>query len=289
MNRFVLMVIVLFSIKSSMAQFENTETGARATGLNGAFTSLSNNSLAVFYNPSGLGQLKFREISVYYSPSVFGINELSQAAFSYAEPLKFGTAGLGIKSFGFDLYKELNIFLSFGKVFQKKIFLGLNVNYFYLNIQNYNSASSIGIDFGTLAYVTDFLKWGFTAKNLTGSVIGDSKEKIPQIYRTGVTFQFIDDLILIAEFEKDVRYPLSIKSGFEFSATEQVDLRSGISTEPVSFTAGIGFAYGIFQLDYTVNSHQDLGISHQGSVTINFGGNAAKKYYQDQLKNAFKQ
>ncbi len=45
------LVISIFAIKSSNAQFENTDIGARAIGLNGAFTSLSNNSLAVFYNP----------------------------------------------------------------------------------------------------------------------------------------------------------------------------------------------------------------------------------------------
>ncbi len=48
------------------AQFENTDIGARAIGLNGAFTSQSNNSLAIFYNPSGLGQMKYREVSVFY-------------------------------------------------------------------------------------------------------------------------------------------------------------------------------------------------------------------------------
>lgn len=291
MNRLVMMIIVMFWIKSSCAQFENTETGARATGLNGAYTSLSNNSLAVFYNPSGLGQLKFREISVYYSPSVFGISGLSQAALSFAEPIgsgNFGTIGLGIKSFGFELYRETNFILSFGKEFQQKVFLGLSLNYYNLNIQNYNSAAAFGLDAGALAYITDFMKWGFAAKNMTGSVIGSSKEKIPQVYRTGFTFQPSGNVLLILEAEKDVRYPLSIRSGFEYAVFEYAEIRSGLSTEPVSFSAGVGFNYDMFQIDYSVNNHQELGISHQGSVALNFGGPSAKKFYRDQLKNAFK-
>ncbi|MBK8981924.1 MAG: hypothetical protein IPM38_06275 [Ignavibacteria bacterium] len=288
MNRLAMMVIVLFSIKSSVAQFENTETGARATGLNGAFTSLSNNSLAVFYNPSGLGQLKFREISVYYGPEIFGVSGLSQAALSYTEPTGLGVFGAGVKTFGFELYRELTFSLSYGNVIREKVFLGVNANYYDLSIKNYNSASAFGLDIGAMAYITDFMKWGFSAKNLSGSSIGISKEKIPQVYRTGFTFQPLSNLLMIIEAEKDVKYPLSFRSGFEYSVYDIADLRTGISTEPVSFSAGIGLNYNMFQIDYTVNNHQELGISHQGSVTLNFGGGAAKRFYREQLKNAFK-
>ncbi|HRI85207.1 MAG TPA: hypothetical protein PK536_07140 [Ignavibacteria bacterium] len=288
MKRLAMMVIVLFSIKSSVAQFENTETGARATGLNGAFTSLSNNSLAVFYNPSGLGQLKFREISFYYGPEIFGVSGLSQAALSYAEPTGFGVFGAGVKTFGFELYRELTFILSYGNVVNEKVFLGVSANYYQLSIKNYNSASAFGIDAGAMAYFTDFMKWGFTAKNLSGSTIGISKEKIPQVYRTGFTFQPLSELLMILEAEKDVKYPLTFRTGFEYSVYDIADLRTGISTEPVSFSAGIGLNYRMFQIDYTVNNHQELGISHHGSVSINFGGSDSKKFYRDQLKNAFR-
>ncbi|MBS1519300.1 MAG: hypothetical protein JSS91_14550 [Bacteroidetes bacterium] len=288
MNRLVMMIIVLFMVKSSEAQFENTETGARAAGLNGAFTSVSNNSLAVFYNPSGLGQLKFREISVCYSPSLFGVSGLSQAAFSYAEPTEAGTFAVGIKTLGFELYRESVIKLSFGKVFKDRIFLGINADYFNLSIANYNSASALGLDIGAMAYISDFMKWGFAVNNLTGSKIGKTKEKIPQVYRTGLTFQPSENLILILEAEKDVKYPLSVRSGFEYSVLDLADLRAGISTEPVSFSGGIGLNYGLFQLDYSLYNHQELGITHQGTLSLNFGGKASGKYYRQQLKNSFR-
>lgn len=288
MIKSVTMFIVLLCIKSSMAQFENTDTGARAIGLNGAYTSISNNSIAVFYNPSGLGQIRFREISAFYTPSVFGISGLTQTSVSYAEPLSFGTVGSGIKTFGFDLYREFNLLLSYGNVIREKVFLGFSINYYDLSIQNYGSASSFGLDIGALAYITDFMRWGFAAKNMTGSTIGISKEKIPQVYNTGLTFQPKDDLLFVIEAEKDVRYPVSFRSGFEYVVFDQAEIRSGISTEPVSFTAGLGLVYGLFQLDYAINNHQDLGISHQGSITVNFGGSEAKKFYRKQLVNAFK-
>ena len=282
------LVISIFMVKSSKAQFEYTDIGARATGLNGAFTSLSDNSLAVFYNPSGLGQMKYREVSVFYGPSAFGIPEISTAALTYAEPLKLGTIGIGLKTFGFELYRETNLILSYGNSYRNKIFYGLNLNYYNLIIQNYNSASAFGIDAGGLAYLTDFLKWGFFAGNITGSKIGVSGQRISQVYKSGFTVQPRNDLNLVMEIEKDVRYPLSFRAGMEYFIYDFIDLRAGIGTEPVSFTGGVSINYNIFQIDYSVYDHQDLGITNQGSVTVNFGGSSSRKLAREQLKNAFK-
>ncbi len=289
MKRLTAAIIILlcFCAENSNAQFENTDIGARAAGLNGAFTSLSNNSLAIFYNPSGLGQLKYREVSVFYSPSPFGISEISTAALTYAEPLKFGTLGLGIRTYGFDLYRETNAILSYGNNFREKIFYGLNVNYYNLDIQNYNSASAFGADIGAMAYITDFLRWGFFAKNITGTKIGSSKEKLAQVYRTGLNAQPRNDINVILEFEKDVKYPLSVRGGMEYSVNDYADIRAGIGTEPTSFSGGITINYNIFQLDYAIYNYQDLGITNQGSLTVNFGGSKARDLAKEQLKKAF--
>lgn len=288
MKKVIMLTFIFMYSEISFGQFENTDIGARAIGLNGAFTSQSDNSLAVFYNPSGLGQMKYREISVFYSPSLFGVSEISTAALTYAEPLKFGTIGLGIKTFGFDLYRETSVSLSYGNNFRGKIFYGLNANIYNLKIQNYNSATAFGADAGAMAYITDFLKWGFFAKNLTGTKIGESKEKLAQVYRTGFTVQPRTDINLILEIEKDVRYPISFRGGMEYFINDYIDIRAGVGTEPATFSGGLTINYNIFQLDYAIYNYRDLGITNQGSLTINFGGNSARKLAKEQLKNAFK-
>ncbi len=283
----LVIVISLFAIKSSVAQFENTDIGARATGLNGAFTSLSNNSLAIFYNPAGLGQLRYREASIFYNPSPFGISEISTAALTYDEPLAIGTLGLGIKTYGFDLYRETSIIASYGNNFRNKLFYGINFNFYNLKIQNYNSAFTLGVDLGAMAYITSFLKWGFFAKNLSGSKIGESKQRLAQVYRTGITIQPRNDINFILDIEKDVKYPLSFRGGVEYSVNDFADLRCGVGTEPTSFAGGISLSYNFFQIDYAIYRYQDLGITNQGSVTINFGGMKARRIARDQLRNAF--
>jgi hypothetical protein len=271
----------------SRAQFENTDAGARTAALNGSFTSIADNSLAVFYNPSGLGQLTDREVSFYYSPAPYGITELATASFSYAEPTKLGTFGAGVKTYGFDLYREITALVSYGNSFRSKIYYGINLNFYNLNIKNYNSASSFGVDIGALAYLTSFLKWGFFGKNLTGSKIGQSKERIAQVFRTGFMLQPRTDLKFALETEKDVKYPFSFKAGFEYTIIEYIDIRAGIGSEPTNFSAGVGFSYSLFQFDYAMQNHPDLGFTHQGALTINFGGLDAKKSARERLQKIF--
>jgi len=278
---------LLLLARISFAQFEFTDIGAKAIGLNGAFTSMANNSLAIFYNPSGLGQMKFGEFSAFYSPAPFGLPELSVQALTYAQPTKFGVLGAGIKNYGFDLYREFNFILSYANVYKKKIYLGLNVNYFNLSIKNYNSASSFGLDAGAMIYMNKYLRWGFMGKNVTGATIGVSKEKLAQIYRTGLNYQPVDNINLMFEIEKDVKFPVSIRGGFEYSILDYVDLRAGVGSEPTSFAGGFGFYFSVFQLDYAINKSPDLGITHNGTLTLNFGGVKGRKLIRQQLKNAF--
>jgi len=287
LRKLLTIFILLISVNVSNSQFEFTDIGARAVGLNGAYTSLSDNSLAIFYNPAGLGQMKYRELSVFYSPAPFGLTELSTAALTYAEPFKFGTFGLGIKNYGYELYREINVLLSYGGKYKDRIFYGLNLNYYNLNIKNYNSASSFGIDAGLMAYLTKYLKWGFFGKNVTGSTIGITREKIAQVYRTGFTVTPRNDLNLIIEAEKDVKYPLSVRGGLEYRIMDYVVLRGGIGSEPAAITGGIGFNYKIFQIDYALYQSPDLGLTHQGTLTINFGGIKGKKESKEKLSKVF--
>jgi hypothetical protein len=280
---------MIFAAKNGKSQFENIDLGARAVAMNGAFTSVSNSSLAIFYNPAGLGQMKYRDFSVFYSPAPFGLSELSTAAVTFAQPMRYGIFGAGIRTYGFELYRETNALLSYGNGYKKKLFYGFNLNFYHLNIQNYGSAFSFGVDAGTMAYINKYLRWGFFGKNITGAKIGESREKIAQVYRTGLNYKPLNEAGLMLEIEKDVKYPVSVRAGFEYTLMDYVDLRAGVGNEPASFTGGIGINYNIFQLDYALYKSQDLGITHQGSLTVNFGGIIGRRETREQLKKAFEE
>ncbi len=77
-----------------------------------------------------------------------------------------------------------------------------------------------------MAYLTEFLRWGFFAGNITGAEIGESKQKLAQVYRTGLTVQPRSDVNMVMEFEKDVMYPLSFRGGLEYFVNDYIDLRA---------------------------------------------------------------
>ena len=286
MKRLILAILILWAVNLS-AQFENTDVGARPTALGGAFTSLSDNSLAIFYNPAGLGQVKYREFSAFYSPAPFGLTDLSTASLSYSEPLNFGTIGAAFKTYGFELYRENNFILSYGNSYKNKIYYGANLNLYNLHIQNYNNATAFGIDIGAMAYIAKFLQWGFFGKNITGTKIGESKEKIAQVYRTGLTFQPENNIRIIGEIEKDIKYPISVRGGLEYSVIDFLDIRFGVGSQPTIFSAGIGLNYNLFSFDYAFTKSEDLGFTHLGTVSVNFGGIKAKKESRDRLSKTF--
>jgi hypothetical protein len=285
-----IMVFVLSSFRISYSQFELLDIGAKPTSLGGAFTSLANNSNAVYYNPAGISQMPFREVSIFYSPAPFGLKELANGSLNFVEPTKFGAFGLSAKTYGFELYKEITATLTYANNYKKKIYYGANVNYYNLKIQNYGSASTFGIDLGVLAYLTDFLRWGFSACNLNRPTIGTQNDKLPQVYRTGVSVQIPsrNDVNFVLDVEKDTRYTASVKAGVEYTLYNMVDLRAGVGTEPTKFSGGIGFFYSMFEIDYGFYNHQDLGLTHQGTITINFGGDKGRKMIRESLSNAFK-
>lgn len=286
MKRLFLIILILCAANLS-AQFENTDVGARPSALGGSFTSLSDNSFAIFYNPSGLGQMKYREFAAFYNPAPYGLTDLTTAAITYAEPTEYGTIGAAFKTYGFELYRENNFILSYGNNFKDKIYYGANVNVYNLHIQNYNSATAFGLDIGAMAYIAKFLQWGFFGKNITGAKIGESKEKIAQVYRTGFMYQPENYLRIIAEAEKDVKYPVSIRGGIEYNVIDFLDLRFGAGSEPTIFSAGIGINYNLFSFDYAFTKSTDLGFTHLGTVSFNFGGLKGRKEARERLNRVF--
>ncbi|HMT12590.1 MAG TPA: hypothetical protein PKA39_13315, partial [Ignavibacteria bacterium] len=127
----------------------------------------------------------------------------------------------------------------------------------------------------------------FSAFNLNRPSIGTQKDKLPQVYRTGLSIQPRTDLNFVLDVEKDTRYTASVKAGIEYTLYDMINLRAGIGTEPTKFSGGVGFCNSLFEVDYGFYNHQDLGLTHQGTITINFGGEKGRKMIKESLKNAF--
>jgi hypothetical protein len=264
----VIFLICLFCVGSAQAGFERRDQGARPIGMGGAFVAIADNAWAIVFNPAGLTQLRGDEIAAFYSPQPFGMTELSLASFALVHPTSYGEVGLSVNRFGFDLYREMSGILSYANSYRDVFSFGINLTYNSLAIENYGSALAIGVDIGVLATITGGLRWGFFAANVNAPSIGQAREKLPQVYSSGLSFSPADGLLLGLDVIKDIRYPALLRAGLEYRLVDPVSLRVGVGNNPTKFSSGLGIHYSFVHFDYAMTTHPDLGLSHQFSVAV---------------------
>ena len=268
---------VLMLNASAFAGGEKLDVGARAIALGGAFTGLANSSATLFYNPAGAMLVPFREASFFYARP-YGLQELDYLTVSYLEPSllprQYGAVGLSAKRYGFELYNETMFGLTYANAFEKKFLYGVTINYQHTFIKNYGDAGAIGIDIGMLGLVTESLTLGFAAHNINAPRIGLSGEELAQTYALGLSYKAPSNVLIVLDLEKDLRFPLSIKSGFEYRPVTAFSIRAGFSTDPSRFTGGFGVHYARLDIDYAIATHRDLGITNQLSLSLRFGEGA---------------
>ncbi len=268
----VLVLLILVGWQIGWSAFERMPQGGKAISMGGASVALWQNPWAAFSNPGALVSVGDRTVSLFYSPQPFGLKELASGSFSFLEPMQIGTFALSGTRFGFELYREVTLTASYSRMFEEIFACGVNVNYYSLSIQNYGSASAIGIDVGLLITISDELQWGCAASNLNAPRIGAAKEKLPQGFSTGVCYRPTPNATLVADIFKDIRYETELHIGIEYSVLDLVDIRGGTAGGPSTLTAGVGIHYSLLELDYAFTNHPDLGMTHQASLSIRLGG-----------------
>src|SRR5471030_2119092 len=114
----------------SWAAFLDNGWGARPVGMGGAFTAIADDSSAPMYNPAGVVQVQWFELSAMYSQLFSGLTlysgnsttggdtvHLDQSFLSYvSKPSAFGSFGLSWTNFNTtDLYREDTVTLSYAR------------------------------------------------------------------------------------------------------------------------------------------------------------------------------
>jgi long-subunit fatty acid transport protein len=271
MKYIVLTILVIVINVSGFSAFEQNEAGTKPYALGGAFVALADNAWAIFYNPAGIARLVHPEISIFYMPQQFGLKELSTTSIAGNYNSNVGALGFGVRRFGFSLYKEITASFTYASMFLG-VYAGVNLNYHSLTISNYGNDAAIGVDAGFIFPLVRGLDFGICVKNLNMPTIGRGREKLPQIFSTGVSYSPLDNLIVAADYRKEISFEGSPRFGVEYRVFDFASLRIGAANNPPTYTAGIGVAYEFIQFDYSFFTHQELGISHTFSVTLIWGG-----------------
>ncbi len=265
-----LMLITTLVVVLGRTTFPQIDPGAKQISLSHSGVALSDDVFSLFNNPAGLSQLSSRQFGLFYSPSPFGIKEMATGCFAYAEPFPFGALAIGGMSYGFELYKETKISAGFSFRYLKRFFAGLVLNYHTVSIKNYGTDKAFYADLGGLAYFTEKLRLGFYLRNLNRASFGEEEDQIPVLMDIGLSYDITKEASINFAAEKELLQKFSLRFGINYNIYKFVSLRTGVSSEPSAFSAGIGINYLFFRFDYAVFTHQELGLTHQAGVIITF-------------------
>ena len=285
------------AVGDSGAQSLKIGIGARAIGMGESFVALADDADAIYWNPGGLGQIKKKEISMMYNQWFEGIK---QGYVGYVHPLgNIGTFGgavsylivgdmdrTEIDSDGDDVStsqtfgaSDMFVTLSYGRKI-KMLDVGVSLKYITEKIED-ESATAFAVDLGFL-YATPVpkLNVGLSVQNLGTKIkfISES-DLLPLNFKLGASYKMLEkDALALA---LDVNIPnegnVNVHAGAEYLLFDMIALRAGYKTTTIEglgalsgLSAGCGFAFKGYGIDYAWVPYGDLGSTHRVSLAIKF-------------------
>ncbi len=247
-----------------------TETfpkGSRSMGMGNAHVTLGD-SWAVFNNSAGIAFLEHSQIAVGYDQRL-NLQELTTFAAAMAIKSRQGAWGIGVSSFGSELFSQQQVGLSFASKLGITS-LGLKVDYLQTSIEGGGTGRAAIVSLGGIAELTPVLLFGAHVYNLSGAGYGRfSTDKLPIIVKAGLSYRPSSALMVNLEAEKDILLPPLVKLGLEYALAQKLYTRIGINSEPANLFFGIGFRPKAFQLDYAMGQHAQLGYTQHLSLQLN--------------------
>lgn len=260
---FLMMALALHPMQSQAQLL----LGARGTSMGQAMTALHNDTWNVFANPALLPE-DGRSVS-FYGIRYFGFAELTDMAIAAHYAHDWGTFGLGVHSYGDDLYRENRFRLAYRRGYEG-MYAGVVINYTHFSIENHGSAGALVIDAGIAFNVVENLWFGARATNLTRSSIGQNPQELPRELAIGVAYTMSDRGTLSSDIVKDARFPLSYRGGIEVRVFDQLYARGGVTTEPLTYSAGLGFKQNRWGVNIVAQQHYVMGWNPGFDFNINF-------------------
>ncbi|MDD8017428.1 MAG: PorV/PorQ family protein [Bacteroidota bacterium] len=243
--------------------------GARSIAMGETFTSVPNDNASTFYNPATLRFARQNEIMLMHREWIAQTTTEYLGATVVGNDITYGLSALATSvgdievrtipgpadgtfaarnfslggSASWSIYDDLAVGVT-GKFLYEKIFV--------------DEASGYGIDVGALYKASDDIFIGASVLNL-GSMdkLRNESSKLPTTLRAGASYvtAFTPDFSFLGAAEAVKTFGddnTRIHFGAEITYDEQLAVRGGyqIGYEAKSFSAGVGFKYGLVKVDY---------------------------------------
>ncbi len=252
-------LFIFFGISTGI--YAQISMGARGLGLGYATTSLPDDHWSLFSNPALLNS---ESASIgFYGLRNYGFAEITDMAAFGTKPTKFGVAALGLHRYGDNIYNETRVRLGYKNEWEQLHF-GVVLNYNHIAFGGvYGSGGALGVDVGIAAQILEQLWIGAKATNINKPVydFSGSDEDLQRDLSIGFSYELEDKALFMMDVVKDVRFPVSYRGGLEVTIIQEVKGRFGITTEPLTYSFGLGYGKDFWAVNLAIQRHQLLGLS----------------------------
>jgi len=245
--------------------------GSRQAGMGRTSVSITD-FWSVQNNQAGIALIDKISAGIYYE-SRFSLKQLSDKSAAVVVPTGIGVLGLTFNHFGYELYSDMKIGLVYARSFGQYFRMGVQLDYLLTTLgDNYGTKSNVTFEIGIQSDVTKKLTIGAWVYNpIQVKLTEYNNEKIPAIFRLGLTWEILDGFLVNVEAEKSTNYgPILFRGGLEYGFHEKFFLRGGFSTREEIFSMGFGFNFKFIRFDISAVMHQTLGFSPQASLIFKF-------------------
>lgn len=230
-------------------------------------------------NQAGIASFTKPAIGIYYENS-FLLNDLSTKCIAGIIPVKYGVFAATYSHFGYSLYSNQKMGLTYARAFGSKLRVGLQLDYIITSIGNnpaspagrYGSKGNITFELGVQTDITDKLTIGAWVFNpFLVNLAEYDDESLPAVYRIGIGWHISDVFLSTIEAEKNTAIdPIVIRGGLEYIVNNRFFFRTGFSTNKEIFSFGTGFMIKGFALNISAVMHESMGFSPQSSLIYQF-------------------
>jgi hypothetical protein len=268
-NLFLTPLVALLCFTCSLASDPLLSCGSRSRGLAGVSVMLADRWSGIG-NPAGLAALEQLSFSLFYE-NYYLLPETGLGAFTLSKPTKTGTFGLNCSTFGYSLYRESRIGLSFGKTLGRKIRAGIGLHYLKVRQDaDYGNLSALVPSLGIQVLPLQNLIFGLQVFNPAGQqYVPSGFLAIPVEVHTGFGCRLGKEFFISAEAEKRSREQLTCRGGIEINLKQQLIFRFGIASGVFpEYSFGLGLIFQSVTIDIAAVHHPVLGFNP--SLTFSF-------------------
>ncbi|MFA6433096.1 MAG: PorV/PorQ family protein [Elusimicrobiales bacterium] len=282
---------------TTSADFLNLPVGARASAMGGAYSAISEEASAIYWNPAGLVQIP--KLSAVFMRTQY-VQDISYQYAAYAHRVSYDSVLAGSvfltdigsidrtdidgSKIGTFSPRDQVFTLSYSKAVlefsDKDMDVSVGVSMKYIRSQIIDSAKSYAGDLGIMTYNFTNIPYrlGVTMNNMGAGMRYDAQScPLPLTFKLAGAVNPFKNML----FSMDMVFPKQNKPSFllgtelstEPNELTRLSVRAGLNTQRLKdglsgFTLGVGATLHFFTLDYAFVPMGELGSTHKISITF---------------------